>query len=124
MKFLDVLLAISQNDIDFIIVGGIAARLHGSTRLTQDIDIVPRLEKESWTTLIQTISQLNMQPRISETIERISDIENIRKWMIEKNMPALSFRSPRADVEIDLLISESDRFDDLLANASIVTFQG
>ena len=47
MKFLEVLQALSQENIDFIIVGGVAARLHGSTRLTQDLDIVPRLEEDS-----------------------------------------------------------------------------
>lgn len=124
MKFLEVLQTLSQNGIDFIIVGGVAARLHGSTRLTQDLDIVPRLEPESWSKLIHVISQLDTQPRIPETLERISDVNNIRQWMVEKNMLAVSFRSPRADVEIDLLISESDRFDELLLRASTVSLDG
>ena len=124
MRFLEVLQTLSQEGIDFIIVGGVAARLHGSTRLTQDLDIVPRLEAESWKKLIDVISQLNTRPRIPESLERIADVSNIRKWMVEKNMLAVSFRSPRADVEIDLLISESDRFDELFSRASTVTFDG
>ena len=124
MRFLEVLQTLSQEGIDFIIVGGVAARLHGSTRLTQDLDIVPRLETESWKKLIDVISQLNTQPRIPESLERIADVNNIRKWMVEKNMLAVSFRSPRADVEIDLLISESDRFDELFSRASTVNFDG
>lgn len=124
MRFLEVLQTLSQEGIDFIIVGGVAARLHGSTRLTQDLDIVPRLETESWKKLIGVISQLNTQPRIPESLERIADVNNIRKWMVEKNMLAVSFRSPRADVEIDLLISESDRFDELFSRASTVTLDG
>ena len=124
MRFLEVLQTLSQEGIDFIIVGGVAARLHGSTRLTQDLDIVHRLETESWKKLIGVISQLNTQPRISESLERIADVNNIRKWMVEKNMLAVSFRSPRADVEIDLLISESDRFDELFSRASTVTLDG
>ena len=124
MKFLEVLQTLSQENIDFIIVGGVAARLHGSTRLTHDLDIVPRLEAESWRKLIHVISQLNTQPRIPETVERIADVENIRQWMVEKHMLAVNFRSPTADVEIDLVISESDRFDELLSRASTVTFDG
>ena len=84
MRFLEVLQTLSQEGIDFIIVGGVAARLHGSTRLTQDLDIVPRLETESWKKLIGVISQLNTQPRIPESLERIADVNNIRKWMVEK----------------------------------------
>ena len=44
--------------------------------------------------------------------------------LLEKNMLALSFRSPSADLEIDLLISESDNFDGLLSRASTVEYQG
>lgn len=32
--------ALVDNDVEFIIVGGVAATIHGSARLTQDIDIV------------------------------------------------------------------------------------
>ena len=39
-------------------------------------------------------------------------------------MLAVNFRSPTADVEIDLLISEADRFDEYLSRASTVTFDG
>ena len=92
MRFLEVLQTLSQEGIDFIIVGGVAARLHGSTRLTQDLDIVPRLETESWKKLIDVISQLNTHPRIPESLERIADVNNIRKWMVEKNMLAVSKR--------------------------------
>ena len=67
---------------------------------------------------------MNTQPRIPETLERIENVENIRQWMVEKHMLAICFRSPRADVEIDLLISESDRFDELLSRASTVLFEG
>jgi len=32
--------ALCRNGVDFVIVGGVAATLHGSARLTQDIDVV------------------------------------------------------------------------------------
>ena len=48
MNFLDVLNTLTEDGVEFVIVGGVAARLHGSTRLTHDLDIVPNLEEESW----------------------------------------------------------------------------
>ncbi len=38
--FATLLAALDDGDVAFIIVGGLAATIHGSSRLTQDIDIV------------------------------------------------------------------------------------
>jgi hypothetical protein len=32
--------ALLQNDVEFIVVGGVAATIHGSARVTQDLDVV------------------------------------------------------------------------------------
>ena len=117
MNFLDVLNTLTEDGVEFVIVGGVAARLHGSTRLTHDLDIVPKLDELSWKRLIQSIWSLNTRPRIPESKERIENVENVRSWMIEKHMLALSFRSPSGDAEIDLLVSESDNFDGLKARS-------
>ena len=124
MNFLQVMQSLAEKEIEFVIVGGVASRLHGSTRLTQDLDIVPRLEPEAWSRLIDGMLELNTQPRIPESIERIKNLNNIHSWLIEKNMLALSFRSPSADLEIDLLISESENFEELMGRASTVEYQG
>ena len=31
--------ALSDGNVDFIVVGGVAATIHGSSRLTQDVDV-------------------------------------------------------------------------------------
>ena len=38
----DLLRALGSADVDFILVGGVAAAAHGSGRLTQDVDVVYR----------------------------------------------------------------------------------
>jgi hypothetical protein len=38
--FAGLLRALADADVEFIIVGGLAATIHGSSRLTQDIDVV------------------------------------------------------------------------------------
>ena len=117
MNFLDVLNTLTEDGVEFVIVGGVAARLHGSTRLTHDLDIVPKLDDVSWKRLIQSIWSLNTRPRIPESRERIENVENVRSWIVEKHMLALSFRSPSGAAEIDLLVSESHNFDGLKSRA-------
>lgn len=117
MNFLSVLEHLSREGVEFVIVGGVAARLHGSHRLTHDLDLVPRLDESSWRRLIDAIWDLDVRPRIPETRERISDLANIKAWIKEKNMIALSFRSEAGETEIDLLVAESSSFDKLKRNA-------
>ena len=124
MNFLEVLQHLTKDGVEFVIVGGVAARLHGSSRLTHDLDIVPNLEEESWKKLISSIWELDTRPRIPESKERISDVSNIRQWITEKHMLALSFRSPSGRVEIDLLVSESDNFETLKENAHQIVYAG
>ena len=117
MNFITILNALIEQEFEFVIVGGVAARLHGSTRLTHDLDIVPKLDESSWKNLIQSIWALNTRPRIPETKESIENIDNIKKWITEKNMLALSFRSSSGHAEIDLLVSESASFETLKTRA-------
>lgn len=84
MNFLGVLEHPSQEGVEFVIVGGVAARLHGSHRLTHDLDLVPRLDESSWARLIDAIWELDVRPRIPESRERIADLTNIKTWITEK----------------------------------------
>ena len=88
MNFIDVLNTLTEDGVEFVIVGGVAARLHGSTRLTHDLDIVPKFESQSWHKLIQSIWSLGSRPRIPETKAQIENMDNIRRWMVEKHMLA------------------------------------
>jgi len=40
MQFKTLLAALAANHVDFVIIGGLAATLHGSARVTYDLDVV------------------------------------------------------------------------------------
>jgi hypothetical protein len=40
MEFKTLLASLKENDVQFVIIGGLAATLHGSARVTYDLDIV------------------------------------------------------------------------------------
>lgn len=119
--FLDVLSQLHDHHVDFVIVGGVAAALHGGTRVTFDLDVVPSLSEASWNAAIDVLWSLGARPRIPEPVERIRDVEQIRRWQRDKGMLALNFRAPDGSVELDLLVSESDQFDELCLRAVRVT---
>jgi hypothetical protein len=116
--YLKLLESLAETGLEFVIVGGIAARLYGNPRLTHDIDVVPRIDSETWACAVDALWQAGGRPRIPEPREKVRDIEWIRRWVSEKGMLALSFRSPDGSVEIDFLVGEAERFAKLRRHAT------
>ena len=54
-----ILTVLVKNDIEFVLVGGMAAVAHGSARLTRDIDIVYKRSANNIAAIIKAISRLN-----------------------------------------------------------------
>ncbi len=123
-NFLSLLQLLASQGIEFVVVGGVAATLHGGRRTTFDLDVVPRLSSQSWDKTIRAVWKAGGRPRIPESLDRISDVENVRRWMDEKGMRALTFRSADGVMEIDFLVQESHRFDQLLQRAELITVDG
>ena len=119
--FLDILNALHDHHVEFVIVGGVAAALHGGSRVTFDLDVVPSLAPDSWQAAVDLLWSLGGRPRIPEPIERLRDVEQVRRWRQEKGMLALNFRTPDGSTEVDLLVGESDAFDELRQRAVKIT---
>jgi predicted nucleotidyltransferase len=120
-NFLEILSQLHDHHVDFVIVGGVAAALHGGSRVTFDLDVVPSLTPDSWRAAIDLLWSVGARPRIPEPLERIRDVEQIRRWRQEKGMLALSFRTPDDGTEVDLVVGESDSFEQLRRRAVRVT---
>ena len=119
--FLDILNEFHDSQVEFVIVGGVAAVLHGGSRATFDLDVVPSLAPESWRAAVDLLWSRGARPRIPEPLERIRDVAQVRRWRREKGMLALNFRTDDGATEVDLLVGESEAFDDLRRRAIEVT---
>ncbi len=119
--FLQILNELRDHRVDFVIVGDVAVALHGGSRVTFDLDIVPSLAPDSWRTAVDLLWSLGARPRIPEPLERIRDVDHVRRWRLDKNMLALNFRAPDGGVEVDLLVGESDAFEGLRRRAVEIT---
>jgi hypothetical protein len=117
IDFLKLLERLAETGLEFVIVGGVAARLHGSDRVTHDVDVVPALDAHAWAKAIDALWSAGARPRIPEPLERVRDVACVDRWIREKGMIALSFRSADGFFEIDLLVGESKRFGDLRKRA-------
>lgn len=59
IDFERILCALSLHEVRFIIVGGVAATVHGSARLTQDLDIVYARDRDNLEALVAALSGHN-----------------------------------------------------------------
>jgi len=57
--FEGLLRALHAEGVEFILVGGVAARAHGSARLTQDLDVVYRRTPENVARLVRALETLS-----------------------------------------------------------------
>lgn len=58
LRFLDILEALARHQVEFILVGGVAAILEGAPVATFDVDVVVRPTDENRERLLQALSQL------------------------------------------------------------------
>ena len=61
--FASLLKALIENQVGFILIGGAAAIAHGSSRFTQDLDIVYRRSADNLLALAEALAPLHPYPR-------------------------------------------------------------
>lgn len=117
MDFRQLLNTLSDAGCEFVIVGGVAAMLHGGNRVTFDLDVVPKLDGEGWRRVLETLWKMGARPRIPESLDAICEPQNIARWVAEKGMLALNMRSADGNVEVDFLVGASGDYERLRKNA-------
>ena len=57
-----------ENNIDFVLIGGFAAVVHGSTLVTQDLDICTAITNDNVSKLRNALKNLNPRHRMNPKI--------------------------------------------------------
>lgn len=58
---------LDEHNVDYVLIGGLAAVLHGSTAMTNDADIFPSPDKENLDKLSQALRSLDARLRSPDT---------------------------------------------------------
>ena len=78
-KFLSVLEALNREGVDYVLIGGFAVVLHGSNRMTEDIDICIRNNEENVERLRKALYMVFKDDSIKEiTVPEIENYSVIR----------------------------------------------
>lgn len=115
----NVLVALNQADVRYLIVGGVAVVLHGHLRATKDLDLVIQLEPGNLLGALQAFDTLGFQPLVPVKIEDFAKPKNREAWIREKNMMVFSLWHPENPTQkIDLFVEEPFDFEAVYARAS------
>lgn len=61
-RFFDLLRALSEHGVEFVVIGGLAVSLHGYVRATKDLDVVPRPTADNAQRLWEALATIDARP--------------------------------------------------------------
>jgi len=118
MKIAELLRSLSDDQVQYVLVGGLAVQLHGFLRSTFDIDLVLAMNDENLSRFIDVAKRHGLVPVIPVPIDALRDSSQIEKWHREKGMLAFALREPQAGGSVvDVLLRPEVSFKKLMANA-------
>ncbi len=118
MKTADLLQSLSDEQVQYVLVGGMAVQLHGFLRATFDIDLVLAMGDENLVRFIAVAKRYGLVPAIPVPIESLRSADQIDQWHREKGMLAFALREPQIGGSVvDILVRPEVPFDRLMANA-------
>jgi hypothetical protein len=125
MKIAELLQSLSDEQVQYVLVGGLAVQLHGFLRSTFDIDLVLAMDDANLTRFISMAKRLGLVPAMPVSIDSLRNPLQIDQWFREKGMLAFSLREPQAGGSVvDVIVRPEVPFDKLIANATVGTLFG
>jgi predicted nucleotidyltransferase len=116
---------LNRQNIDYLVVGGLAINFHGIPRMTYDIDLMILLEPTNIQKTINSLSNWGYRPRLPVDPTDLTNEKKRTEWIREKNMKAFTFYSEGQPIgEIDLIIDSPISYDKLKERAIIIKLQG
>jgi len=104
--------ALNENEVRYLVVGGLAVVAHGYVRFTADVDLILAPDPENLKRAVETLKILGYRPRAPVDFDDYVDPSKRQLWAQEKNMTVFSlFSDVHRATEIDLFLEPPIDFD-------------
>lgn len=118
MKTVELLQALSDEQVQYVLVGGLAVQLHGFLRSTFDIDLVLAMNDGNLSRFIGVARRYDLVPVIPVPMDSLRNAGLLDQWHREKGMLAFGLREPHAGGSVvDVLVRSDVPYERLAANA-------
>jgi len=117
----DILEVLDRHGVRFVLIGGLAAILHGASHLTTDVDIVPYESKDNLTRLSAALRELDARIRVSGEPDGVpfdhsaESLARVRTWNLQ---------TAKGDLDIAFEPSGTHGYDDLARDAVVMRVRG
>jgi hypothetical protein len=86
--------ALNNANIRYVIAGGLAVVAHGYLRLTMDVDLVIDLERDNLLCALNVLELIGYKSRLPVTKEQFADAQTRENWVKNKNMMVFPLWNP------------------------------
>lgn len=112
-SFLEMLRALNEAKVRYLVIGGVAVALHGVDRNARDLDVYPAPDRENLLAAIRALAALGFRPILPVNPEEIADPATRRFWIRKRNLRVFSMIDPLDTLHpIDLMIVERVPFEE------------
>ncbi len=124
-QYTPLLLALSQAEVRYLVVGGVAVVLHGVLRFTADLDLVIQLEPGNLTRALDVLTSRGLRPVIPVPAGQFADPAIRADWTERRNMLVFTLWDPdRPAVRVDIFVREPWDFDSAFSRRTDVVVEG
>jgi len=124
VKAFDPLGALSRllaHEVDFVLIGGLAARLHGSPTVTDDLDICHSKERPNLERLAACLSEMNARLRLPDPDERV-DVK--LDWRLLHAADNFTFVTDFGPLDCLALPAGIESYEELVSRAMLMELDG
>jgi hypothetical protein len=116
--FEEIFRKLQEQEVDYLVVGGVALMLHGVVRMTADLDLMVMLTESNLEKFVAVMNDMGFRPRVPVPAESFISASNRKSWIEEKNMQVFSFFQPSQAISlIDVFVKEPIPYDELKKDA-------
>jgi predicted nucleotidyltransferase len=109
--FRDFLKALNDQQVKYIMVGGMAVILHGHSRVTGDMDIWVECKKENYQKLAQAFHQFGM-PLFDMTLQKFLSVKENDVFSFGRNPVGIDIMTAVKGLDFDETYNLSEIFED------------
>ena len=119
MEYVKLFQVLNQNQVRYLVCGGLAVNIYGIPRMTADIDILLDFTEENLNNFENSIKLLMFQQTIPVSIKSFVSKEARQKAVSEKNLIAYSYYNSQSGfMNLDVLLEVPIDFEKLWLHKS------
>lgn len=121
----DAFQALADEEVRYLVVGGLAVNVHGLRRLTQGLDILIQLVAQNVERVFKALQRVGFRPNVPVTADQRGNPRIREAWIRDKGMQVLNFFSAaHPATPVDVFVSEPFAFDEEFGRSVVKPLNG